>query len=350
MSVLRQLQTEWNTLVPQAQSRGLRGVREVRLYPQGLHERITHRRARLEWLRRELNLTTALSAVTPEAGAFTFGVELECIVPHGRTLGELARAIANTGLDCRHEVYNHTPRPWWKVVTDGSLGDYNHGAEIVSPASPPLVGDDGLAQLRKVCAAATAFGCRVTKKCGLHVHIGARGESIEFFKSLVRLYATAEPVIDSFLAPSRRADENTYCQPVRVNHAALDVAVTLDDVTRAMGQTPGAAYARNSSRYCKLNLQAFAQHGTVEFRQHQGTVESDKAENWVRLCLRMALASRKGAPPVNTLEALLATIGASETESRYFMSRVAYFENATRRALARATAVLGGSYTGRLPS
>ena len=34
------------------------------------------------------------------------------------------------------------------------------------------------------------------------------------------------------------------------------------------------------------------QHGTVEFRQHQGTVEHDKAENWVKLVLRMVLTAR----------------------------------------------------------
>jgi hypothetical protein len=38
-------------------------------------------------------------------------------------------------------------------------------------------------------------------------------------------------------------------------------------------------------RYFKVNLQALRVHGTVEFRQHSGTVDGTKVENWVRFLL-----------------------------------------------------------------
>jgi hypothetical protein len=37
-------------------------------------------------------------------------------------------------------------------------------------------------------------------------------------------------------------------------------------------------------RYQKLNLESLERHGTIEFRQHSGTVDAEKAVNWVRLC------------------------------------------------------------------
>jgi hypothetical protein len=326
-SVLRNLQSEWNSLVPQAHARGLRGIRPLNIG--NLREPISHRRGRLEWLRRELNLTAAFSVpVSQNADAFTFGAELELIMPRGMTREVLASHIRAAGVECNAELYGHSLRRAWKIVTDGSLGDYTHGCEVVSPV---LSGDEGFAQLRKVCEVLTAQGCKVNKKCGFHVHIGARNENLGFFKSLLSLYAQAEPVIDSFVAPSRRGPfaGNGFCKGMRINQAAFDAAQTVDDVTRAVGQTPGVAHVRGSGRYFKINMQSYWQHGTVEFRQHQGTVDANKAENWVRFCLRMALAARSGAAPASTLEALLTTIGASETESRYIANRIAYFARAT---------------------
>ena len=66
-SVLRKLQIEWNDLVPIARARGLRArnhipLREVALFPNGSHEKVSHRRALVEWLRRELGQTDGTEA------------------------------------------------------------------------------------------------------------------------------------------------------------------------------------------------------------------------------------------------------------------------------------------------
>ncbi len=33
-----------------------------------------------------------------------------------------------------------------------------------------------------------------------------------------------------------------------------------------------------------MNAESFMRHGTVEFRQHAGTVEFNKISNWIRIC------------------------------------------------------------------
>ena len=77
----------------------------------------------------------------------TFGAELECFLPYGISHREAAAKITAAGIECNAESYNHSARPTWKIVTDGSLGDYSRGAEIVSPV---LSGEEGLAALATV--------------------------------------------------------------------------------------------------------------------------------------------------------------------------------------------------------
>lgn len=141
------------------------------------------------------------------------------------------------------------------------------------------------------------------------------------------------------MAPSRRGYANPFCGPVRINHTKLAAATTVEQVAEATSQNhspdPRASILRSANRYRKLNLQSFWQHGTVEFRQHQGTVEAEKACNWVRFCLRMVIAARKGSVLTDgTLEALLGLLGADETETTYFMGRKTFFDRATARRLA----------------
>jgi len=321
-SVLRNLQAEWNSMVPAATARG---IRRVRLLNAPL-ETIAYRKAKVEWLRAQLGTTASFESLT-------FGVEIECHRPRGVTMSAVAHAISQAGVPCQFESYNHTTRQsQWKVTTDGSLG-YNTGCEIVSPV---LRGEDGFRQLRKVCDILTSLRCTVNRQCGFHVHVGAGSETIEFFKNLIKLYASAETAIDQLVAPSRRASANGFCTSLasRVRPAQLDAAQTVDAVALAIGQTPGRSSVRDHTRYCKLNLKSFWQHGTVEFRQHQGTVESMKAENWVRLCLRMVLTARAGEKTVSSVEDLLTALDATETEKSYFNGRVVYFQTRQNRRVA----------------
>jgi hypothetical protein len=332
MSRLRDLQIEWNNMVPAAQARGIRGVREVRLYPAGLHERIPHRQARVDWLRRELGLlssTTTLStpvSVGNDLHYFTFGVELEFSHPRVSRWA-IVEAIKAAGIDIRDETYNHGIRSWWKITTDGSLGlNYSANSEIVSPI---LQGDDGFSQTATVCRVLKSLGVKVNKKCGFHVHLGAANENVDFFKNLVKNYAAAQTTIDQVLAPSRRGYESNFCRPVQYNASLLEMARTPEEVMAAANQSNTMVDRRSNRRYRKLNLQSYLAYKTVEFRHHQGTIEGEKVLNWVRFVMRLALASKRGqAIDVGSLETLMSSVNANETEARYFNSRKSFFDRA----------------------
>lgn len=230
----------------------------------------------------------------------TFGVEFENYLPEGTTHQNQAAALAvRLGETVNFEGYNHTTRPSWKVVTDGSLGDYRRGSEVVSPI---LMGDGGIEQVEKVCEAAQDFGSTVTRACGLHVHVGARTEPLAFFKKLIRLYQTFEPVIDAMMPASRRASLNPYCRSLgAVPVTEIEAATSLSDLSRRIARA-----TRADARYHKVNLESHGRHGTVEFRQHSGTLDARKTKMWVRMCLRMVEAAKgdinfgSGAGPRNS--------------------------------------------------
>jgi hypothetical protein len=149
-------------------------------------------RARVAWLRSQVapffapnvDAATVAEGVQVAVEDLTFGVELEFIMPVGMTRDRIATMIQQAGVMCMSEQYNHTTRTHWKITTDASLG-YTRGAEVVSPI---LRGEAGLEATRKVCQILTQTGCKVSKKCGLHVHVGCSNYEIGFFKNIGRMF------------------------------------------------------------------------------------------------------------------------------------------------------------------
>lgn len=221
----------------------------------------------------------------------SFGVEIECYLPDGASQHACAAAV-NQRLgslgSCAVESYNHQRRNNWKIVADGSLQDYTRGIELVSPV---LFGEQGLRQIEVVCKALQDFGCTVSRRCGLHVHVGVGSDmQISFFKNIVKLYSIYEPVIDSIMPMSRRGSSNSYCRPMTsARPGAVDAAASFDAVVVA---TTNMRHREDSRRYFKLNLDAYSRHKTVEFRQHSGTLDAAKASRWTVLCLRMVAAAK----------------------------------------------------------
>lgn len=217
----------------------------------------------------------------------TFGVEFECYLPAGATRAQAAAAVASRlGKPVREVPYvdAHVGLACWKVTTDGSLSDYVRGCEFVSPSINPLAGEAGLAEVATVCEALQDFGCTVDVKCGTHVHVGAAGSSLNFFKNLMKIYGAFEAVIDSVMPKSRRASRQNFCRSVAgISAASIDACVSVSDLINLVQNVSGATAAR----YVKLNLASYARHTTVEFRQHSGTLDAVKITNWIKLCVRM---------------------------------------------------------------
>lgn len=206
-----------------------------------------------------------MTSFNTKLGNFTlknFGIEIEFILRNeaGVNLYEkVATALTIAGVEARAEGYNHTTRRHWKVIYDASVGGSGYaGIEVVSPI---LHGQKGLEEIEIVCGALEGIGAKVNKTCGLHVHHDARrlrGDDSKV-QRVVEIYNRAEKVMDSMLPASRRGlASNSYCK-----------SNTVTDATR--------------DRYAKVNLTSMYRHGTVEFRQHSGTIDCNKIKYWVLL-------------------------------------------------------------------
>jgi Putative amidoligase enzyme len=249
--------------------------------------------------------------------ALDCGIEIECLFPAqaagfdsralvNRVASGIAQDIIDAGVPCSFVGYNHHRSESWKIVTDMSIQAPTGfvGLELVSP----VLGEATLAQIETVCNVITRLGARTNRTCGLHVHIGARHLSIDTLRRLAYLYIEHEEVIDSLLPPSRRANNNNFCRSLKTNVIMdrLRTAPTVEEISKAIARN-GAGRWEEPSRYVKLNFTSYWRHGTVEFRQHSGTIDSAKITKWIYLCQKMVdIAGMETAtvmaPPVTNSE------------------------------------------------
>ena len=213
-----------------------------------------------------------------------FGIELEIV---GITRQTALRALSAVGIHVQDESYNHTTRGYWKLVPDGSV---RGGFEVVSPI---LEGERGIEEAMTVAEALSDAGATVNRSCGFHVHFDAADLSVADVKAIVHRYAAYEAEIDAFMPPSRRGNTNAYCESVtRFLNRRFDEARTIDELAAVQ---PG--------RYFKVNLQSYRRHGTLEFRQHSGTVNANKVANWVRFLGEFIDQCKRPAAPVPAVPA-----------------------------------------------
>lgn len=213
-----------------------------------------------------------------------FGIEIEA---YNCTREKLASELRAAGIDVAVEGYNHTTRNHWKLVTDASLTG-NNTFELVSPV---LEGEAGLKELEKVCWVLEFCDVKVNDSCGLHIHMDAADFDLQTWKNLALSYKHLERVIDSFMPQSRR--QNYYCKGLSsISAADIQAAQSIHDLQAAFG----------NNRYRKVNLEAYARHRTVEFRQHSGTTNFTKMENWIRFLNGLITFAKAGIAATTSLD------------------------------------------------
>ena len=206
-----------------------------------------------------------------------FGIEIEFYSPKNitDTIAALRRKVRGLSIGS----YGSSG---WKIVSDGSLAtiDSFHGMELVSP----VLDTDKAANLRmvrKVCAALQAMGSTVNNCCGLHVHVDGTDLSVEQIKTIFHRYTKFEGMID-LMVPANRRGTNVYYTKGGTN--------IINDVENC--QTMPALMRVLPDRYYKVNLCALARHGTIEFRQHSGSINADTILNWVEFLTSFVEASK----------------------------------------------------------
>lgn len=205
-----------------------------------------------------------------------FGVEIEYV---GVRRSVIIDALKNIKVKCVREDYNHRTKRHWKIVRDGSisyqLGD-NFTGELVSP---PLYGKRGLNKLRKVVQAIADAGAKVNSSCGLHVHVDANDLTPNQILAVSQRYGIFEKRFNKIMDPSR-ANTDWAKKVDKRYHTSM---ITSLNYFKNIGDSFKNASGR-IDRYRKVNISSFNRHGTIEFRQHEGTMDPDRILNWVQFC------------------------------------------------------------------
>ncbi len=216
-----------------------------------------------------------------------FGVEIECF---GVSRAALKAEINRLGVNCVIEGYNHSTRRHWKIVSDSSIDNTRGQAcEVVSPI---LRGQSGLQQLQIVCQALKNCRALINKSCGLHIHFDAENLSLQTWKNLYKNYINYESTIDSMMPRSRRGNTNYYTKSLldKVNtkekaFSKINAANSIKKISKVIA---------DRKRYYKINAESYFRHKSIEFRQHSGTIEYTKIENWILFLHRMVDFSEQG--------------------------------------------------------
>lgn len=224
-----------------------------------------------------------------------FGVEIECIVTDGEW-GEpmdaehIAAELREAGINAVYDGYTHEVfEDAWKIVSDSSVPA---GWEVVSPPLTWAQRD----QVKDVCRVMRNLGAEVDATCGLHVHHEVSDLPLTAFKRLYNLWNEHQPLTDLLTSQGRRNGQwSAHCPQSEI--AVINELPNLGSIA--------SAYC---DRYRSLNITCYSSYGTVEVRQHQGSLNASKILAWVaygQAMVEQAANPTRHGPEDSSIDALL---------------------------------------------
>lgn len=221
----------------------------------------------------------------------TFGIELEIVPQAGYEAGfkaRIVRALQTAGINAYSSYYSGRAYSVWQIKDDSSVsiyrnGCYYPGCEVVSPVLD--ANDESWATIKTVCDVLEANGATANLKCGMHVHVGISRLNTMQVRNILLAYGTFAPQIESVLPRSRRSGGRAqqWCRQLWDNFTQRAFVQRLQECG-SVSEMAAVIYSRHT-RYCAISLAAYQRIGTIEFRQHSGTANAEKAINWAKWCV-----------------------------------------------------------------
>jgi len=232
-----------------------------------------------------------------------FGVEIEF-------QGDLSAVIASlraAGLETIDHTHSHDSGasvPSWTVKRDGSV---EGGGELVSP---PLLFDhpDHRDQVTTAVLALQNAGARPHASAGIHVHVEARNENGTNFTgrqlgSVVRFCYKFEDALYRIASSgweTIRPGARQYAQPLP--RGLVERAAAAESEADILSLWEGGHDMRDGvrvfqpgvSRYLALNLHSYFFRGTIEFRYFNSSVNPDRVQAYIALCVAIVEDARRG--------------------------------------------------------
>lgn len=236
---------------------------------------------------KDISLNDACALASKYMSGKTIGVEIEVLDPLHNEMQVIDHA-AGLGIEILACGYTHETMNCWKFVNDGSI----NGRELVSPPLKPI---EMFKQLHSILQILTSNGYKVDRSCSVHVHHSAEKYNNKRLRYFLNHIVKNEVNFDCLVAESRRNG-----QWARSNKDELDCLIQSPDSNlshmcdeNGIHRSPNGVSigcGRGSARYRKWNFHSFSAYGTLECRQHQGSLDFSKYVLW--MCLTQNMVSK----------------------------------------------------------
>ena len=238
-----------------------------------------------------------------------FGVELECFIPDNDS--DIISEVRSHGVEMTHTGYNHDTVSYWKSLYDSSIRP-DYGFIQKEYVSPPLEGDKGLKDLCVVCDVIKKNNGRTNYSTGTHIHLDASDLAPQDLAKIIYFYGKFESQFDALFGDTRKASRNRFCKSVRrfVNYckySGFEYFSNIGRLERVM-----------KTRYVKVNVYSYLKHGTIEFRQHDGTLDGQDLTMWIKLCTRVVDFVKNGGDVINVRGSIFNILGCTKKEKDYW--------------------------------
>lgn len=171
---------------------------------------------------------------------------------------------------------------YWDLKDDGSLR--NSGVEFVFKS--PLAGADIVNALDEFSSFINKRTVVASERCSVHVHVDVRDmSSIELMK-FIALSVMYENVL--FNLGGRHRKKNPFCLPVGENINSMYILADLmaySELNIEEYEDRLRYSIDDTTRYSSFNLQSLARFGTIEFRMHEGTIDTSRMLTWINTLL-----------------------------------------------------------------
>jgi hypothetical protein len=230
----------------------------------------------------------------------------DCFTVTEKTIrAHISQTLTAAGHKCVDRNDAAAGYPTWEVKNDSTIeapegcnNDYKwFEIELTSPAF--WFSEDSIRAVTDVLAIIkNTYLVNINESCGLHVHVGNGTDNLgEFrFSTIRNLYALLyafEPQLDT-LHPSHRQN-GKYSQAFRNNTwkndhirilepregiSAFLKCKNVDDLMKVTNIIPWGAY--NFSHTVESDPNNKYKKKTIEFRQHEGTLDGDRVKAWIQ--------------------------------------------------------------------
>jgi hypothetical protein len=229
----------------------------------------------------------------------TLGVEIETYgISREKTVRIIARVLGTNNY--RH-VASRGYDTWiaigpdgreWSAVSDSSVTDGNglgiaDHAEIVTP----ICTTKDIETIQEITRAVRSGGAKVSKTCGVHVHVGAKELGTRQLITLSNMVAAKEELLEEALdIPTSRLSYAKYADKSFIEAIKGKEDESIEWLKEVWYE--GHPYRSNTkydkSRYRMLNLHSYwHKKGTVEFRMFNSTLHAGEIKSYIQICLAM---------------------------------------------------------------